>query len=90
MTDKQMLSWLDELEDFPNFYNRKKVSVVLDGETKDILDCWMYVLADFKLDLLKEKCLQSYSASDPNVKPYTPRFELLYFPTLQSGPMGLE
>ena len=66
--DEQMLASLDILENAPSYYTRRPEKVVLDGKN---LDCQMYLLTDFRTELLSSEFLKEYTASKG--KPYVPR-----------------
>ena len=66
--DDEMLASLDILENVPSYYIRRSEKVMLNGNS---LDCHMYLLTDFKKDLLSMEFLKEYTASKG--KPYVPR-----------------
>ena len=67
MVDDRMLASLDILENAPSYYTRRSEKVFLDGKH---MDCHMYLLADFKDELLSNEFLKEYTAS--HGKPYVP------------------
>ena len=68
--DKQLAA-LDKLENVPHFYVRKEVDIIMEGEkTKK---CWLYVLPDFKEELLDEETIDDYEAGARG-KEYVPRY----------------
>ncbi len=68
--DERMLSSLDRLEDAPSYYIRREESI---QSGREPLKCWLYVLPNFKPELLSLKCLESYSAKDPSIGKYVER-----------------
>ena len=69
--DDEMLASLDILENAPSYYTRRSEKVMLNGKS---LDCHMYLLTDFKKELLTMEFLKEYTASKG--KPYVPRYGL--------------
>jgi gamma-glutamylaminecyclotransferase len=55
--DEQMLVKLDELEDYPNFYDRQ-IHDILCGDSK--VPCWVYLLKTFPEKLLSLPLLTEY------------------------------
>ncbi|XP_059474053.1 putative gamma-glutamylcyclotransferase CG2811 [Neocloeon triangulifer] len=58
--DSAMMNRLDELEDYPIFYNRKQTLIHLNDGTEQM--CWMYIIEKFRDDLLQLPFLEDYSA----------------------------
>lgn len=54
-----MLAKLDELEDYPNFYDRELQDIDIEGDTK-IVQCWVYLLKNFPEKLLSLPLLTEY------------------------------
>ena len=54
-----MLVKLDELEDYPNFYDRQLQDIELEGDTKKV-QCWVYLLKNFPEKLLSLPLLTEY------------------------------
>ncbi|XP_055374256.1 putative gamma-glutamylcyclotransferase CG2811 isoform X2 [Condylostylus longicornis] len=65
----KMLSKLDILEDYPQYYDREIRDIQMGNET---LKCWLYLIRKFPESLLNKKLLTSYS----NTKelPYRERY----------------
>ena len=68
-----MLASLDILENAPSYYTRRSEKVFLDGK---LLDCHMYLLSDFRKELLSNEFQKEYTARIG--KPYVPR-QVVYF-----------
>ncbi|XP_071452257.1 putative gamma-glutamylcyclotransferase CG2811 isoform X2 [Hetaerina americana] len=74
--DQPMLEKLDELEDHPNFYQRRidEIEVVnsdFHGETaRSTFQCWVYFLKKFRADLLNLPMLQCYQSKGDHGLPY--------------------
>ena len=69
--DDEMLASLDILENAPSYYTRRLENVLLDGKN---LDCHMYLLTNFRKELLAFEFLKEYTASKG--KPYVPRYSI--------------
>ena len=69
--DDEMLASLDILENAPSYYTRRLEKVLLDGKN---LDCHMYLLTNFRKELLAFEFLKEYTASKG--KPYVPRYSI--------------
>ena len=69
-----MLASLDILENAPSYYVRRSEKVLLEGKS---LDCYIYLLTDFKKELLKDcnDFLREYTASEG--KTYVPKQVLI-------------
>merc|ERR1711953_1076500 len=57
--DQKILDHLDILEAHPTLYNRRLMKVVTEGHT---LDCWTYMISDFREELLTEEFIEEYSS----------------------------
>ena len=66
--DDTMLASLDILENAPSYYTRRSEKVFLDGKH---VDCHMYLLSDFRKELLSNEFLKEYTAR--RGKSYVPR-----------------
>ena len=56
------MNWMtmsDILEAYPALYNRKIMKVDVQGGT---LDCWIYLMSDFREELLEEEYIEEYSS----------------------------
>ena len=56
--DQNMLEYLDILEAYPHLYSRKIIKVKIKEE---IVNCWMYLIENFKEELLTETFIGEYS-----------------------------
>ena len=70
--DDKLLNTLDAMEEVPTFYIRRKEDISMTDGT--IQGCFVYILPNFKSELLDCDMLQSYSASDPSIKPFVARY----------------
>ncbi|PSN53029.1 putative gamma-glutamylcyclotransferase [Blattella germanica] len=70
--DDGMLMHLDVLEDHPSFYKRQLRSVNLIGSEE--ITCWIYLLQNFKPDLLSYDLLSDYRSAGSHERPYTERY----------------
>ncbi|CAH1116114.1 unnamed protein product [Phaedon cochleariae] len=71
--DDKVLTDLDVLEDHPNFYTRKLYDVLtLDGQ--NISKVWIYMIEQFKPDLLNEIFYESYSSLGNHGKKFVERY----------------
>ena len=53
-----MLKNLDVIEDAPNYYIRRQEEIDLldkQGQVSNSITCWLYILPDFRDDLIDEK-----------------------------------
>lgn len=57
--DDQMMSKLDVLEVHPKYYERKLVKATMQ-ESKEAIDCWIYLLHHFRPELLELPHLSTY------------------------------
>ncbi|XP_042877670.1 putative gamma-glutamylcyclotransferase CG2811 isoform X2 [Penaeus japonicus] len=57
--DDQMLAKLDILEVHPKYYERKMIKASIQ-ESKEVVDCWIYLLHHFRPELLKLPHLSTY------------------------------
>ena len=70
--DEAMLANLDILEGYPKHYIRRKEPIqVTDGR---VLECWVYLLADFKAGMLDLPFLTDYASLGTHGKPYVERY----------------
>jgi len=72
--DDKMLAKLDELEDHPNYYQRRIETVIKNDDKKEI-DCWIYILKQYKEEMLKLPMLSNYRSEDDHGRPYIARSE---------------
>uniref|UniRef100_A0A1A9WQN7 Gamma-glutamylcyclotransferase family protein n=1 Tax=Glossina brevipalpis TaxID=37001 RepID=A0A1A9WQN7_9MUSC len=68
--DEKMMSKLDELEDYPNYYDREVQDIAMD---KEVTKCWLYLMRNFPCHLLEKELLSCYNSSILN--PYKPSAE---------------
>ncbi|KAK4295661.1 hypothetical protein Pmani_031803 [Petrolisthes manimaculis] len=66
--DDKMLSKLDILEDHPKYYERKIKKVRLESEEE--VECWVYLLFEFKPYMLELPFLTTYLSKGDLSKPY--------------------
>ncbi|CAD7076623.1 unnamed protein product [Hermetia illucens] len=64
--DDKMLSSLDDLEEYPNYYDREIQDIV--AENGSTTQCWIYLLRKFPENMLSKEFLQSYRNTPE--KPY--------------------
>ena len=71
--DDDMLKCLDELEDHPHFYTRTSIECVLVEQSSptQTITCEVYLLYDFKQELLSLPFISNYKDSSDN--PYSSR-----------------
>ncbi|XP_018571032.1 putative gamma-glutamylcyclotransferase CG2811 isoform X2 [Anoplophora glabripennis] len=68
--DNKVLAKLDTLEDHPNYYIRDLYDVESLNETREKTKAWIYVIKNFKKDLLNQPFYESYSNSGSHGKRY--------------------
>nr|XP_016930213.1 putative gamma-glutamylcyclotransferase CG2811 [Drosophila suzukii] len=56
--DQAMFSKLDELEDYPAYYDREEQAIVT--EQNETIHCWLYLIRSFPEKMLAKKLLTSY------------------------------
>lgn len=71
--DDKMLSKLDILEDHPKYYERKITKAVLQDSEQEI-DCWIYLLHQYKPHMLELPFLKSYLSKGDHGKDYIARY----------------
>jgi gamma-glutamylcyclotransferase (GGCT)/AIG2-like uncharacterized protein YtfP len=72
--DDVKLAKLDELEQIPDLYIRKKETVRLAGEADEVIECWLYVLPNFRPALLESPIYDCWSTKNPDItRRYVPR-----------------
>ncbi|KRF97562.1 uncharacterized protein Dwil_GK20731, isoform B [Drosophila willistoni] len=59
--DKDMFGKLDELEEYPKYYDREQQQILT--ENNETLQCWLYLLRKFPDRLLDKPHLTSYNNS---------------------------
>ncbi|RZF40464.1 hypothetical protein LSTR_LSTR000343 [Laodelphax striatellus] len=74
VVDDKMLAVLDELEEHPNVYKRRKEDIIFkEGEKEKCFDdAWMYFYQLYSPEMLKLPMLESYSNARHH-SPYVPR-----------------
>ena len=72
--DQKMLAKLDELEDHPNYYQRRP-EMVKKLEGSEDIKCWIYLLKKYKVEMLKLPMLSNYNSEDDHGRPYVTRCE---------------
>ncbi|XP_053207397.1 gamma-glutamylaminecyclotransferase C-like [Panonychus citri] len=63
--DDSVLADLDDLEDHPDFYQRKQIDIELisnNGESNEPIKIWTYLFPKFKSSMLEVKCFDNYSS----------------------------
>lgn len=68
-----MLSKLDILEDYPNYYIRRPEPIFLEAENKTV-DCWTYFLKEHKSELLNKTMFVSYDSKGDHGLVYCERY----------------
>ncbi|KAJ8925938.1 hypothetical protein NQ315_009790 [Exocentrus adspersus] len=68
--DDRVLAKLDILEDHPNYYVRNLYDVEVINETKDVANVWIYLIKNFRQELLDETFYESYSSSGSHGRRY--------------------
>ncbi|XP_033251673.1 putative gamma-glutamylcyclotransferase CG2811 isoform X3 [Drosophila miranda] len=53
-----MFSKLDQLEDYPNYYDREEQTIRT--ETEGNLQCWLYLIRNFPVKMLAKPQLSAY------------------------------
>lgn len=71
-----MLSCLDICEDYPNLYDRKKITVVMNDDTS--LECRCYFLVNHQSNLLSQPFIADYRSDGAHGKPYDPELDEEY------------
>ncbi|XP_017148608.1 putative gamma-glutamylcyclotransferase CG2811 isoform X2 [Drosophila miranda] len=56
--DEAMFSKLDQLEDYPNYYDREEQTIRT--ETEGNLQCWLYLIRNFPVKMLAKPQLSAY------------------------------
>ncbi|XP_002015676.2 putative gamma-glutamylcyclotransferase CG2811 isoform X1 [Drosophila persimilis] len=56
--DEAMFSKLDQLEDYPNYYDREEQTIRT--ETEGNLQCWLYLIRQFPVKMLAKPQLSAY------------------------------
>ncbi|XP_033251672.1 putative gamma-glutamylcyclotransferase CG2811 isoform X2 [Drosophila miranda] len=56
--DESMFSKLDQLEDYPNYYDREEQTIRT--ETEGNLQCWLYLIRNFPVKMLAKPQLSAY------------------------------
>ncbi|XP_017070424.1 putative gamma-glutamylcyclotransferase CG2811 [Drosophila eugracilis] len=56
--DQAMFSKLDELEDYPNYYDREEQTILV--EENETTQCWLYLIRNFPDKMLTKELLTSY------------------------------
>ena len=71
---------LDILEEYPGFYDRQKVNIRLEElangtESSDVLECWIYLLPNYKPYMKDLTKYENYDSYGSHGKPYVTRCE---------------
>jgi gamma-glutamylaminecyclotransferase len=70
--DKETLAKLDELENHPILYERQVHSFEkTDGKS---IEAWIYLLREYKPEMLELEFYESYSSEGSHGKQYVPRY----------------
>lgn len=72
--DDTVLAKLDVLEDHPNFYVRELFGVQAMNETCEKTKAWIYVIKNFREDLLNQTLYECYSSFGSHGKKYVERY----------------
>lgn len=65
---------LDILEDHPNYYIRDLYDIEASNETHEKIKAWIYVIRNFRKELLNQPFYESYSNSGNHEKRYMERY----------------
>jgi len=68
-----MLEYLDDFENHPDFYTRQKTKIKLPNE--DIVDCWIYFLANYPDSFLELKYFDNYDSYGEHGLEYVTRYQ---------------
>jgi len=68
-----MLEYLDDFENHPNFYNRKKINVKLPNG--DIIDCWIYFLPKYPDSFIESQYYDNYDSNGSHGLQYVTRYQ---------------
>ena len=70
--DKETLTKLDELENHPTLYERQVHSFeTAEGQS---IEAWIYLLREYKPEMLELEYYESYSSEGSHGKQYVPRY----------------
>lgn len=72
--DDKMLEALDKLEAHPVYYTREKINVLPDDDSSTPLECWAYLLKDYKPELLHGDTYSNYDSYGQHGLQFIPRF----------------
>lgn len=72
--DEKVLVNLDILEDHPKFYIRELFEVQALNETSEKVKAWIYIIKNFRQDLLNQTFYESYSSLGSHGKKYVERY----------------
>ncbi|XP_071549996.1 putative gamma-glutamylcyclotransferase CG2811 isoform X2 [Panulirus ornatus] len=71
--DDKMLANLDILESHPKYYERKMTKIRMD-DSKEEVDCWMYILFGFKPYMMDLPFLKAYYSEGDHGKKYVSHY----------------
>ncbi len=71
--DQQTLAKLDELENHPTLYERQVHSFETTADGK-MIEAWIYLLREYKPEMLELEFYESYSSEGSHGKQYVPRY----------------
>ena len=63
---------LDELENHPHLYVRQQKQFTTANDS--IIEAWIYLLKDYKLEMLELEYYESYQSEGSHGKRYVPRY----------------
>lgn len=72
--DDIVLGKLDILEEHPDYYTRDLYNVVPLNDPKNVVQVWIYVIRDFKVELLNQPFYETYSSFGSHGRKYVERY----------------
>jgi len=72
--DESVLKHLDVLEEHPTFYTRELEKIVLCSDDVE-LESWIYLMKNFKPEMLEREYFADYSSSGAHGLKYTGRYQ---------------
>lgn len=67
-----MLKFLDEFENHPDFYERKKIAVKLPNS--NVIECWTYFLTNYPENFLNLQFFDKYDSNGAHGLSYVTRY----------------